>query len=97
MRQAVLPFIVIYQEVLQCFVAKKNGKLRELAILLRLFNRGLVTTTAGTGRPEIEEIQALNLHEAPVDEEVIGAHHDERNEEPCDRFDGYELFLFFHF
>ena len=57
----------------------------------------MTTTTATTGRPEIEEIQALNLHEAPVDEEVVETHYDKRNEEPRDGFGSYKLFLLFHF
>jgi len=68
-----------------------------LPFLVRLFRQWLVTTTtATTGRPEIEEIQALNLHEAPVDEEVVETHYDKRNDEPRDGLNGYELSLFFH-
>ena len=52
---------------------------------------GRCTRTWG---PKIEEVQTLDFHEAPIDEEVIEKTHDERDNEPRNGLAGYEFFLF---
>ena len=66
-----------------------------LPFLLQLFFLKSVTNwSSRTWGPEVEKIQTLNLHKAPVNEEVIKKHRDKRNNEPRNRLSGYEFFLF---
>jgi hypothetical protein len=45
-------------------------------------------TAAATGGPQVEEIQPLDFHESPVNQEVISEHDDQRDYEMGDGFRG---------
>ena len=54
----------------------------------------MTTSTATTCVPEVEVIQTLNLHKAPVNEQVIETHRYKSDDEPSNGFSSYEFFLF---
>ena len=49
-----------------------------------------MATTAATAAPQVEEIQPLNLHESPVDQEIITEHDNQREDEMGNGFRGYK-------
>lgn len=46
--------------------------------------------TTGAAGPQVEEIQPLNLHEGPVNQEIITEHDDHRDNEMGNGFRGYK-------
>lgn len=47
------------------------------------------STAAGCG-PQVEEIQSLNFHERPVDQEIVAEHYDQREDEMGNGLRGYK-------
>ena len=40
-----------------------------------------MTGSSTTGGPQVEEVQSLNFHERPVDQEIITEHDNHRDDE----------------
>ena len=49
-----------------------------------------MATASAAGGPQIKEIQPLNFHESPVDQEIIAEHKDQRDYEMGNGFRGYK-------
>ena len=50
----------------------------------------MASATAAARGPQVEEVQSLNFHESPVNQEIIGEHYDQRDNEMGDGFRGYK-------
>lgn len=50
----------------------------------------ILLLTTGAAGPQVEEVQPLNLHESPVDQEKIAEHDDQRDDEMGNGFRGYK-------
>jgi hypothetical protein len=52
--------------------------------------RLMATAATATGGPQVKEIQPLDFHERPVDQEIISEHNDQRDNEVGNGFRGYK-------
>ena len=52
--------------------------------------RLMARSSTATAGPQVEEVQPLNLHESPVNQEIITEHNDHRDDEMGNGFRGYK-------
>lgn len=50
----------------------------------------MTTAAATAGAPQVKEIQSLNNHESPVNQEIISEHDDQSDDEMGNGFCGYK-------
>ena len=50
----------------------------------------MTATATATCGPQVEEIQSLDFHECPVDQEIITEHNNQRDDEMGNGFRGYK-------
>ncbi len=71
-------------------MASHHGPAIFLNSVRKVQTRLMTATTSGAAGPQVEEIQALNLHESPVDQEIITEHDNRRDDEMGNGFRGYK-------
>lgn len=73
---------------------KKDGKSADLPSLKNQYYKGQTRLMAAAGRsagvPQVKEIQSLNFHESPVNQEIITEHNDHREDEMGNGLRGYK-------
>ena len=50
--------------------------------------------STATALPQVEEVQPLNFHESPVNQEIITEHYDQRDDEMGNGLRGYKWSCF---
>ena len=54
----------------------------------------MACSRGASATPKVEEIQSLNFHEGPVNQEIITEHNNHREDEMRNRFCGYKWSCF---